>query len=209
MMACTSCSHDTHDKQLSPRYKKALWIALGLNLAMFVIEIMAGINSGSVSLLSDSLDFFGDSANYVISLIVLPMALSYRAKASLLKGATMGGFGLFILATTLYRLWYGEVPSHSEMSIVGVLALLANLSALWVLYHFRDGDSNMKSVWLCSRNDAIGNVAVIGAGIAVYFTSSKYPDLIVAFILASLALSASFTIIKQALGELGYLSTSP
>ncbi len=206
MMACTSCSHDKSHKQLSPRYKKALWIALGLNLAMFVIEIMAGINSGSVSLLSDSLDFFGDSANYVISLIVLPMALSYRAKASLFKGATMGGFGLFILVTTLYRLWYGEVPSHSEMSIVGVLALLANLSALWVLYHFRDGDSNMKSVWLCSRNDAIGNVAVIGAGIAVYFTSSKYPDLIVAFILASLALSASFTIIKQALGELGYLS---
>ncbi len=134
------------------------------------------------------------------------MALSYRAKASLLKGATMGGFGLFILITTLYRLWYGEVPSHSEMSVVGVLALLANLSALWVLYHFRDGDSNMKSVWLCSRNDAIGNVAVIGAGVAVYFTSSKYPDLIVAFILASLALSASFAIIKQALLELGYFS---
>lgn len=202
MMACTSCSHDTHNKQLSPRYKKALWIALGLNLAMFIIEIMAGINSGSVSLLSDSLDFFGDSANYAISLIVLPMALSYRAKASLLKGATMGGFGLFILATTLYRLWYGEVPSHSQMSLVGALALLANVTAAWLLYRFRDGDSNMTSVWLCSRNDAIGNVAVIGAGIAVYFTSSRYPDLVVAFIMAALALSAGVAIIKQALGEL-------
>lgn len=202
MMACTSCSHDTHDKQLSPRYKKALWIALGLNLAMFVIEIMAGINSGSVSLLSDSLDFFGDSANYVISLIVLPMALSYRAKASLVKGVTMGAFGLFILATTVYRLWYGEVPSHSQMSLVGALALLANVTAAWLLYRFRDGDSNMTSVWLCSRNDAIGNVAVIGAGIAVYFTSSRYPDLVVAFIMAALALSAGVAIIKQAMGEL-------
>ena len=173
-----------------------------INAAMFVVEILAGISSGSVSLLSDSLDFLGDSANYVISLIVLPMALSYRAKASLIKGATMGAFGLFILATTVYRLWYGEVPSHSQMSMVGLLALLANVTAAWLLYRFRDGDSNMTSVWLCSRNDAIGNVAVIGAGIAVYFTSSRYPDLIVAFILASLALSASATIIKQALGEL-------
>ena len=202
MMACTACAHDTVAKRLSPAYKRALWIVLLINAAMFVVEILAGISSGSVSLLSDSLDFLGDSANYVISLIVLPMALSYRAKASLIKGATMGAFGLFILATTVYRLWYGEVPSHSQMSMVGLLALLANVTAAWLLYRFRDGDSNMKSVWLCSRNDAIGNVAVIGAGIAVYFTSSKYPDLIVAFILASLALSDSATIIKQALGEL-------
>ena len=201
-MACTACAHDTHDQQLSSRYKKVLWIALGLNLTMFVIEILAGISSGSVSLLSDSLDFLGDSANYVISLIVLPMALSYRAKASLVKGVTMGGFGLFILATTLYRLWYGQVPSHSQMSIVGTLALFTNVTAAWLLYHFRDGDSNMNSVWLCSRNDAIGNVAVIIAGIAVYFSGSKYPDLMVAFIMAALALSASITIIKQAMGEL-------
>lgn len=201
-MACTSCTHDRNTTHLSDRYKKALWIALGLNLAMFVVEIVAGLTSGSVSLLSDSLDFFGDSANYVMSLIVLPMALSYRAKASLIKGATMGGFGLFILATTLYRLWYGDVPSYSQMSAVGVLALLANVAALGVLYHFRDGDSNMKSVWLCSRNDAIGNVAVIVAGVAVYVSQSKYPDLVVAFVLASLALSASYAIIKQALGEL-------
>lgn len=201
-MACTSCTHDHNTTHLSDRYKKALWIALGLNLAMFVIEMSAGLTSGSLSLLSDSLDFFGDSANYVMSLIVLPMALSYRAKASLIKGATMGGFGLFILVTTLYRLWYGDVPSYGQMSAVGVLALLANVAALGVLYHFRDGDSNMKSVWLCSRNDAIGNVAVIVAGVAVYISQSKYPDLMVAFVLASLALSASYAIIKQALGEL-------
>lgn len=201
-MACTTSCCTSHSTNLSPKYRKALWIALGLNITLFFIEIVMGVKSGSVSLLSDSLDFFGDSANYVISLIVLPMALSYRAKASLLKGATMGGFGLFILITTLYRWAYGELPNHSEMSVVGVLALFANLTALWVLYHFRDGDSNMKSVWICSRNDAIGNIAVILAGIAVYFTQSKYPDLLVAFVLALLALQGAREIIAKALMEL-------
>ncbi len=200
-MTCTNCCASTVG-HFSSHYRKALWIAFGLNLTMFIIEIAMGIKSGSVSLLSDSLDFFGDSANYVISLIVLPMALNYRAKASLLKGATMGGFGLFILFTTLYRWFYGEIPSYSEISMVGFLALFANLSALWVLYRFRDGDSNMRGVWLCSRNDAIGNVAVILAGVTVYFCQSKYPDLIVAFVLALLAIQASKEIISQARQEL-------
>ncbi|WP_273392221.1 cation diffusion facilitator family transporter [Actinobacillus porcinus] len=186
----------------SPKYKKALWIVLILNLSMFFVEIVMGVKSGSTSLLSDSLDFLGDSANYLISLIVLPMALSYRAKASMVKGLTMGGFGLFILMTTIYRVFYGEMPSYSEMSIVGFLALLVNVSALLILLKFRDGDSNVRSVWVCSRNDAIGNVAVILAGMAVYFFQSKYPDLIVAFVLAFLALQASQEIIKRAWAEL-------
>ncbi|AGH37409.1 Cation efflux protein [Bibersteinia trehalosi USDA-ARS-USMARC-189] len=169
---------------------------------MFFVEIVMGVKSGSTSLLSDSLDFLGDSANYLISLIVLPMALSYRAKASMVKGLTMGGFGLFILMTTIYRVFYGEMPSYSEMSIVGFLALLVNVSALLILLKFRDGDSNVRSVWVCSRNDAIGNVAVILAGMAVYFFQSKYPDLIVAFVLAFLALQASQEITKRAWAEL-------
>ncbi|AWI50525.1 cobalt transporter [Actinobacillus porcitonsillarum] len=201
-MSCSSSCCGSHSTHRSPQYRRALWIALAINFTMFMVEIVMGVKSGSVSLLSDSLDFLGDSANYVISLIVLPMALSYRAKASLIKGATMGGFGLFILITTLYRWFYGDLPNHSEMSIVGVLALFANLAALWVLYHFRDGDSNMRSVWLCSRNDAIGNIAVVLAGVAVYFTQSKLPDLAVAFILAFLALQAAREIILRALGEL-------
>ncbi|AUI66873.1 MULTISPECIES: cation diffusion facilitator family transporter [Glaesserella] len=200
-MACSTCS-STQTAHFSHQYRKALWIAFGLNLTMFAVEIIMGIKAGSVSLLSDSLDFFGDSANYLISLIVLPMALSYRAKASLLKGATMGGFGIFILFTTLYNWFYGEIPNHSEMSVVGVLALLTNLTALWVLYRFREGDSNIRGVWLCSRNDAIGNVAVILAGVAVYFTQSKYPDLIVAFVLSFLAIQAAKEIISQAWQEL-------
>ena len=201
-MACQNgCSANTPTHQ-SSKYKKALWIVLILNLSMFFVEIVMGVKSGSTSLLSDSLDFLGDSANYLISLIVLPMALSYRAKASMVKGLTMGGFGLFILMTTIYRVFYGEMPSSSEMSIVGFLALLVNVSAVLILLKFRDGDSNMRSVWVCSRNDAIGNVAVILAGVAVYFFQSKYPDLIVAFVLAFLALQASREIISRAWDEL-------
>ncbi|HJF73768.1 MAG TPA: cation diffusion facilitator family transporter [Gallibacterium anatis] len=201
-MPCQSCCSSNQPIHQSPKYKKALWIVLVLNLSMFFVEIVTGIKSGSTSLLSDSLDFLGDSANYLISLIVLPMALSYRAKASMVKGLTMGVFGLFILITTIYRAFYGEIPSYSEMSIVGFLALLVNVSALLILLKFRDGDSNVRSVWVCSRNDAIGNMAVILAGIAVYFFQSKYPDLIVAFILAFLALQASQEIIKRAWVEL-------
>lgn len=201
-MTCQSCCSSNQPIHQSPKYKKALWIVLMLNLSMFFVEIVMGVKSGSTSLLSDSLDFLGDSANYLISLIVLPMALSYRAKASMVKGLTMGVFGLFILITTVYRVFYGEIPSYNEMSIVGFLALLVNVSAVLILLKFRDGDSNVRSVWLCSRNDAIGNVAVILAGIAVYFFQSKYPDLIVAFILAFLALQASQEIIKRAWTEL-------
>ena len=200
-MACQNCcaSQASHH---SAKYRKALWIVLVLNLTMFFVEVVMAVKSGSTSLLSDSLDFLGDSANYMISLIVLPMALSYRAKASMVKGLTMGGFGLFILITTIYRAFYGEIPGHDQMSVVGALALVVNVTALAVLLNFRDGDSNMRSVWVCSRNDAIGNVAVILAGMAVYFFQSKYPDLIVAFVLAFLALQASQEIIKRAWVEL-------
>ncbi|WP_018651909.1 cation diffusion facilitator family transporter [Actinobacillus capsulatus] len=201
-MACQNCCDSNQPIHQSPKYKKALWIVFAMNLTMFFVEVVMGFKSGSTSLLSDSLDFLGDSANYMISLIVLPMALSYRAKASLIKGLTMSGFGVFILITTIYRMFYGEMPSYSEMSVVGILALLVNLMALLILLNFRDGDSNMRGVWLCSRNDAIGNVAVILAGIAVYFFQSKYPDLIVAFILAFLALQAGKEIIFRAWGEL-------
>lgn len=200
-MACQNCcaSQASHH---SAKYRKALWIVLVLNLTMFFVEVVMAVKSGSISLLSDSLDFLGDSANYMISLIVLPMALSYRAKASMVKGLTMGGFGLFILITTIYRAFYGEIPSHDQISVVGALALVVNVTALAVLLNFRDGDSNMRSVWVCSRNDAIGNVAVILAGVAVYFFQSKYPDLIVAFVLAFLALQASREIISRAWDEL-------
>ncbi|QNS14501.1 cation diffusion facilitator family transporter [Mannheimia bovis] len=206
MPCCNNSCASNQNRHLSPQYKKVLWIALIVNFTMFIVEIVMGISAGSVSLLSDSLDFLGDSANYVISLIVLPMALSWRAKASMLKGLTMGSFGLFILFTTIYQWFNGKLPDYAQMSAVGVLALFANVWVAWLLYRFRDGDSNMQSVWLCSRNDAIGNLAVVGAGVAVYFTNSKYPDLLVAFVLAFLAISAAVTIIRQAWRELKTIS---
>lgn len=195
------CCHSCPAAQ-TVKYRKVLWAALWINAAMFMVEIVMGVKSGSVSLLSDSLDFFGDAANYAISLLVLGKALHWRAKASLLKAGTMGAFGMWILAVTLYRWWHGEVPNYHEMGAVGLVALAANLLTAFLLYAYRDGDSNMQSVWLCSRNDAAGNLLVVAAAVAVYFTHSKIPDLLVAFALAFLALQAACKIIRQARGEL-------
>ena len=164
-MPCTSdcCSSSQPGPHTTARYRKVLWAALAINFGMFIIEIVMSARSGSVSLMSDSLDFLGDAGNYLISLLVLSMALHHRARASLLKGATMAAFGTWVLLTTLYQFWAGSLPNYHEMSIVGVLALLANVTAAALLYTFREGDSNMRGVWICSRNDAIGNLLVIAA----------------------------------------------
>jgi Co/Zn/Cd efflux system component len=179
-----------------------LWIALLVNFAMFVTEIASGLRADSVSLLADSLDFFGDAANYGLSLWVLGMHLSIRAKASLVKAISMAIFGVWILVTAFTHFLSGVVPAPETMSIIGILALLANLGVAWLLYAYRDGDSNMRSVWLCTRNDAIGNVAVILAALGVFGTGSAWPDLLVASIMASLALQASWQVIIQARAEL-------
>lgn len=199
-----SCCHQTHcdSQSTNPAYRKVLWAVLAINFVMFLVEIIGGVQAGSTSLLSDSMDFFGDAANYGVSLFVLGSALSLRAKASLLKGYTMGVFGLTVFAVIVYRLWLGEIPDHEEMTVIGVLALLANVVSAWLLYRYREGDSNMRSVWLCSRNDAIGNILVVIAAGAVYFTQSNLPDLIVAAVMAGLSLQASVVIIRQANEEL-------
>ena len=194
-MPCTSdcCSSSQPGPHTTARYRKVLWAALAINFGMFIIEIVMSARSGSVSLMSDSLDFLGDAGNYLISLLVLSMALHHRARASLLKGATMAAFGTWVLLTTLYQFWSGSLPNYHEMSIVGVLALLANVTAAALLYTFREGDSNMRGVWICSRNDAIGNLLV---------TNSNLPDLLVALALSALALKGASTIIRQARQEL-------
>lgn len=183
-------------------YRRALWIALLVNLAMFIVEIASGLHANSVSLLADSLDFFGDAASYGLSLWVLSMHLSIRAKASLVKAISMAIFGLWILGSALSHLLSGVIPAPETMSMIGVLALLANLGVAWLLYAYRDGDSNMRSVWLCTRNDAIGNLAVILAALGVFGTGSAWPDLLVAAIMASLALHAAWQVIIQARVEL-------
>ncbi|MDG6895547.1 cation transporter [Volucribacter amazonae] len=186
----------------SPTYAKVLWAVLAINFVMFLVEILGGLLSGSTALLADALDFFGDAFNYGLSLWVLNRALSLRAKASLLKGYSLLILAIFILLTSVYRLVWGDVPNHFEMSLIGGLALLANVISALLLYRYRQGDSNMTSVWLCSRNDAIGNILVVFASMAVYYSQSNLPDLLVAGVMAWLALQAGIRIIGQATQEL-------
>lgn len=186
----------------SSRYRKALWVALYVNALMFVVEIVAGLRSGSVSLLADSIDFAGDAANYGISLAVLSMGLLWRARAAWIKGATMAAFGVFILGKTAWAAVAGIPPEPLTMTVVGILALLTNAGVALMLYAFRDGDANMRSVWLCSRNDAIGNLAVVLAAAGVFGTGQGWPDLAVALIMAGLSLSAGITILRLARKEM-------
>ena len=204
MSAHCNHSHDADSKSASsPRYRKILWIALVVNLAMFGIEIGAGFRSGSVSLLADAIDFFGDAANYGVTLAVLSMGPLWRGRAALLKGASMLAFGIVVLAKTGWSFAYGGPPEALTMGAVGLLALTANVAVALMLYAWREGDANMRSVWLCSRNDAIGNIAVMVAAIGVLGTHSAWPDLAVALGMALLALTGGWSVIRQAWEELG------
>lgn len=187
---------------MDPRYRKALWVALVLNAAMFVVELSASWRSGSVSLLADSIDFFGDAGNYALSLAVLRMALSARSKAAVFKAACMGAFGVFVLGRALWSFQTGGTPEPAIMGIVGLVALAVNGGVAWMLYRFRAGDANMRSVWICSRNDALGNIAVMLAAAGVLGTDNAWPDLSVAGVMGVLALSGSWSVLKQARLEL-------
>jgi Co/Zn/Cd efflux system component len=184
------------------RYRRVLWIALVVNAAMFFVEIAAGYRSASASLLADAIDFAGDAANYGVSLAVLGAAVSWRSRTALLKAACMIGFGLFVLGRAVWGLFYGGVPDAPLMGAIAVLALVANLAVAWILYAFREGDANMRSVWLCTRNDAISNIAVIAAAVGVLGTHSALPDLAVAAVMASLAISGGWSVMRQARREL-------
>jgi Co/Zn/Cd efflux system component len=202
MMVCTSCASDPRGTARDPKCRTALWIALAVNGGMFAVEIVAGIAGGSKALQADALDFFGDAANYGISLGVAGMALAWRARAALLKGATLALLGLYILVSAGFAVIGGGLPHAELMGGVGVAALLANLGVAAMLYRFRTGDANMRSVWICSRNDAIGNVAVLLAAAGVFGTGTAWPDLLVAALMAGLGLWGGCQIIAQALGEL-------
>jgi Co/Zn/Cd efflux system component len=169
---------------------------------MFAVELGASWASGSVSLLADAIDFFGDAGNYAISLAVLGMGLSARSKAALFKAACMGAFGVFVLGKAAWNLQAGIVPEPATMGAVGFAALAVNAGVALMLYRFRSGDANMRSAWICSRNDAMGNIAVMLAAAGVFGTGSAWPDLLVAAVMAALALSGSWTVLKQARQEL-------
>ena len=196
------CCSGTPDPSNSPRWRRALWIALAVNGTMFVAEMAAGLAAGSMALRADALDFLGDSANYAISLMVVGMALAWRARAALLKGATLLLFGLWIVAGTGWAALHGSAPEPAVMGTFGVVALVANVAVAALLYRYRTGDANMRSVWICSRNDAIGNIAVLAAALGVAGTGSPLPDLIVALLMAALGIVGGWQVIRAALGEL-------
>jgi len=202
-MSAHCCSgHDAPTPSFDPRYRKVLWVALVLNALMFVVEFGASWTSGSVSLLADSIDFFGDAGNYALSLAVLGMAASARAKAALFKAACMGAFGVFVLGKAAWSLQAGVPPEPATMGVVGFAALAVNAGVAVLLYRFRTGDANMRSVWICSRNDALGNLAVMLAAAGVFGTGSAWPDLLVAAVMGVLALTGSWTVLHHARREL-------
>jgi Co/Zn/Cd efflux system component len=205
-MSAHCCEHDTPKPETIlnvARYRKILWVALVVNAGMFLVEIGAGLQAGSLALLADAVDFAGDALNYGVSLAVLASALAWRARAAILKAVSMMGFGLYVLGAALWSVWNVEVPQAFTMGVVAVLALLANVGVAWMLYAFREGDANMRSVWLCSRNDAIGNVAVLLAAVGVFGTGSAWPDLVVASLMAALALHGGWSVLQQARAVIG------
>ena len=193
--------HD-HDHDHGNAARPALWIALILNAGMFLVELGAGLGAGSTSLVADSADFLGDAANYGLALAVLSMALVWRARVALLKGITMGLFGLWVAGMTIHHAIAGTVPEPATMGIVGFAALAVNVLVTVVLFRFRNGDSNMRAVWICSRNDALGNLAVMAAASGVFVTGTAWPDLAVAAFTAALALWGSVQVIRHARLEL-------
>jgi len=200
-----SCCHQGHPADPhrgDAAYRRVLWAVLAINAAMFVVEIAAGVAAGSASLQADALDFLGDSANYAISLFVVGMALRYRAMAAFAKGASMAVFGLWVIGTVVWHLAHGTLPSAFTMGAVGLAALAANAASFGLLWAYRGGDANMRSAWICTRNDVLGNLAVLAAAAGVFGTGTGWPDIVVAAIMAGLALQGASIVIRQSLGEL-------
>jgi len=197
-----SCCGQTPETHLRDGFRRVLWTVLAINAGMFAVEVVAGLAAGSASLQADALDFLGDAGNYIISLLVVGMALRYRAMAAFVKGTTMGLFGLWVIGVTAWHAWHGTVPQAFTMGAVGTAALLANAISFALLWAFRQGDSNMRSAWICTRNDVLGNLAVLLAALGVFGTGTGWPDIAVAVIMASLALHGAWAVIDQSLTEM-------
>ena len=195
------CGHDAKFDGVSADYKRRLWIVIALNAVMFAVEMTAGHMAKSQALQADALDFLGDALTYGISLAVIGASIRVRTTAALAKGFSLLLMGLWVFGSTVYKVFYVGVPAAEIMGVIGFLALLTNLASVLLLVRYKDGDANVRSVWLCSRNDAIGNVAVMFAALGVWGTATGWPDLIVATIMAGLFLSSAFQIVRQALAE--------
>ena len=195
------CGSDTKFDGVSADYKRRLWLVIAINALMFVVEMSAGRLAQSQALQADALDFLGDALTYGLSLAVIGASISVRTTAALFKGISLLAVGAWVFGSTVYRVFYADVPSAEIMGWIGFLALIANCASVLLLMNYKDGDANVRSVWLCSRNDAIGNIAVMLAALGVWGTATGWPDLIVAIIMAGLFLSSASQIIKQALAE--------
>lgn len=195
------CDHDVRFEGVSAAYKRRLWLVIAINAAMFAVEMSAGQAAQSQALKADALDFLGDALTYGLSLAVIGLSLRVRATAALFKGISLMAMGLWVLGTTLFRVLYIGMPEAEIMGLIGFLALGANVASVLLLMAYKDGDANVRSVWLCSRNDAIGNVAVMLAALGVWASGTGWPDLIVAGLMAALFVNSSVQIIRQSLQE--------
>ena len=201
-MSADCCGHGVTFEGLSTDYKRRLWIVIAINASMFLVEMAAGALAGSQALQADALDFLGDATTYGISLAVIGTSIQIRARAAILKAISLTTMALWVLGSTAYHVLILGVPRAEVMGAIGVLALAANAASVLILMRYKDGDANVRSVWLCSRNDAIGNVAVMIAALAVWSTATKWPDLIVAAIMAGLFLNSSIQILRQSFREM-------
>jgi Co/Zn/Cd efflux system component len=186
---------------VDPRYKRVLWTVIAINGIMFLVEMIAGQIAGSQALKADALDFLGDTVTYGLSLAVIGTGIRTRATAALFKGFSLSVMALWVFGSTVYHTLVLGVPSAEVMGAIGFLALAANLASVLLLMRYKDGDANVRSVWLCSRNDAIGNVIVMFAALGVWGSSSAWPDLAVAAVMAFIFLSSSVQILRQAWTE--------
>ena len=198
------CGHDVKFDGIDPAYKRVLLVVIAINAFMFLVEMPMGFVGQSQALKADALDFLGDTFTYAISLAVIGKAATLRAKVALLKGLSLAAMGIWVLGSTIYSVFYMQAPTAVIMGSVGFAALIANVVSVLLLMRFKDGDANVRSVWLCSRNDAIGNIMVMVAASGVWLSGTGWPDLIVAGGMASLFLSGAFTIIRQARRELAH-----
>jgi len=200
-MSAGCCNHNASFEGLSADYKRRLWIVIAINAVMFVVEMAAGHAARSQALQADALDFLGDAATYGLSLAVIGASIQVRSTAAMVKGVSLLLMGAWVFGSTIYMVFVQGVPEAQLMGGIGFLALLANLASVALLVRYKDGDANVRSVWLCSRNDAIGNVAVMIAALGVWGTASGWPDLIVAGIMAGLFTTSAVQILRQAMAE--------
>ncbi|PLX60381.1 cation transporter [Sedimenticola selenatireducens] len=201
-MAGCSCGNNLDSDGISVPYKRILWVIIAINALMFLVEVGGSMAADSMALRADALDFLGDSLTYGITLLAIGHPIRWRASAALFKGLTLALMGFWVLGSTLYRVFILGVPNETIMGSIALMAFAANATSVVLLVRYRNGDANVRSVWLCSRNDAIGNLAVMVAAGVVYYTQSRWPDLLVAAGMALLFLHSSTLIIRQARREL-------